>query len=79
MMKYRAYITRVMSQTVEFEAKPGDNLEEAAMNAPDVDLDPNISNKFEADGDEQIYYIEEAEGGKRVFGVGTEESAEEIS
>lgn len=70
--KFTAYAMRTMSQVVEFEADEDSTDEElldAAMNADGLNLDPNISNDFEPDGDIEFHYIKN-DAGKSVYGEG---------
>lgn len=72
MKRYTAYLIRAMSQTVTFEAPDDADPEELSVLAvAESDLDPNGSNRFDADGDVEVFYVEDAEG-TRVYGDGAE-------
>lgn len=59
-MKYTAYLIQAMSQVVEFEAADDASPEELASMAGDrSDLDPNISNNFDTDGDLKVHFIKD--------------------
>lgn len=59
-MKYTAYLIQAMSQTVEFEAPEDAPAAELARMAGDrSNLDPNISNDFDTDGDLTVHYIKD--------------------
>jgi predicted regulator of Ras-like GTPase activity (Roadblock/LC7/MglB family) len=62
-MKYTAYLMRTMSQQVEFEAPKGTDPEKLAAMANDLsELDPNISNAFDADGEVEVHFLRDEQG-----------------
>lgn len=55
MPRYSVYLVRTMSQVVDVDA---DSLAEAARLAVDEnELEPNISNEFEGDGEVEVFSI----------------------
>ena len=55
MATYDVYLMRTMSQSIKIEA---DSLAEAAQKALDEnELDPNVTNKFEPDGEVEVFSI----------------------
>lgn len=62
---YDVYLMRMMSQVVKVKAA---NPREAAEQALDQnDLDPNVSNDFEADGDVELHSITDLDTDKVVW------------
>jgi hypothetical protein len=71
MAKYSVYLTRTMSQVVEVEA---DDLRTAVARAMDQeDLEPNISNAFEGDGETEVYSVDSE--GARLYEQGRDDAA----
>lgn len=63
MPHYTAYLMRSMSQQVEFDAPDGTTPEELAAMATDrSELDPNISNVFDADGEVEVHFLRDEQG-----------------
>lgn len=59
-MKYKVYLYQVASQGIEVEA---DDVEDAIQKAFDIGMDhPNISNKFEFGGDDQLECVYDESG-----------------
>jgi hypothetical protein len=70
-MKYTAYLIRPMSQMVEFEAPEDATPEQLAELALELDeLEPNISNQFEGDGDTQVHNLRDENGRNRYSDTG---------
>jgi hypothetical protein len=76
-MKYTAYLIRPMSQMVEFEAPEDATPEELAALAMDLDeLEPNISNPYDGDGETQIHYLRDEKGRNRYSQTGEPEGTD---
>jgi hypothetical protein len=59
MPEYDVYLMRTVSQSIKVEA---DSLPEAAQRAiEESDLEPNVTNKFEADGDIEVFSIKDGD------------------
>lgn len=71
MATYSVYLTRTMSQVIEVEA---DDLKSAVAEALErEDLEPNISNSFEGDGETEVYSVDS--DGERLYEQGRDDAA----